>query len=459
MKKINVDLKNIKKIHMIGIGGSGMCPLAEILTSKGYTVSGSDNYESDTLKRLKKQNLKIYMSHDKKNIKDCDLVVYSAAIKRDNPEIVGAIEKNIPVIERAEMLGIITSTYKNLIAVSGTHGKTSTTSMITQILTEADADPTAIIGGKLPFLGGNSRIGKSQNIVCEACEYVDTFLNLNPAISIILNVDSDHLDYFKNLDGVINSFNKFAKKTTDLLIINGDDANSIKATKDVKIPIIKIGMNSTNKYYAQNIVESKGICVSFDVLRDGKKLMTAELSVPGKHNLYNALAAIAVADYMGLSLNKTKIALKSFTGVHRRFEILGNINNITIADDFAHHPTEIKATLSAAKNMGYKRVITIFQPHTYSRTSMFLNEFAEALKISDLVILSEILAVREKNTYNIHSEDLQNKIDGCIYLKTFEEISEYILKIAKPNDLILTMGGGNIYECANMIINKMKEKN
>ena len=459
MKKINVDLKNIKKIHMIGIGGSGMCPLAEILTSKGYTVSGSDNYESDTLKRLKKQNLKIYMSHDKKNIKDCDLVVYSAAIKRDNPEIVGAIEKNIPVIERSEMLGIITSTYKNLIAVSGTHGKTSTTSMITQILTEADADPTAIIGGKLPFLGGNSRIGKSQNIVCEACEYVDTFLNLNPAISIILNVDSDHLDYFKNLDGVINSFNKFAKKTTDLLIINGDDANSIKATKDVKIPIIKIGMNSTNKYYAQNIVESKGICVSFDVLRDGKKLMTAELSVPGKHNLYNALAAIAVADYMGLSLNKTKIALKSFTGVHRRFEILGNINNITIADDFAHHPTEIKATLSAAKNMGYKRVITIFQPHTYSRTSMFLNEFAEALKISDLVILSEILAVREKNTYNIHSEDLQNKIDGCIYLKTFEEISEYILKIAQPNDLILTMGGGNIYECANMIINKMKEKN
>lgn len=459
MKKINVDLKNIKKIHMIGIGGSGMCPLAEILTSKGYTVSGSDNYESDTLKRLKKQNLKIYMSHDKENIKDCDLVVYSAAIKRDNPEIVGAIEKNIPVIERAEMLGIITSTYKNLIAVSGTHGKTSTTSMITQILTEADADPTAIIGGKLPFLGGNSRIGKSQNIVCEACEYVDTFLNLNPAISIILNVDSDHLDYFKNLDGVINSFNKFAKKTTDLLIINGDDANSIKATKDVKIPIIKIGMNSTNKYYAQNIVESKGICVSFDVLRDGKKLMTAELSIPGKHNLYNALAAIAVADYMGLSLNKTKIALKSFTGVHRRFEILGNINNITIADDFAHHPTEIKATLSAAKNMGYKRVITIFQPHTYSRTSMFLNEFAEALKISDLVILSEILAVREKNTYNIHSEDLQNKIDGCIYLKTFEEISEYILKIAQPNDLILTMGGGNIYECANMIINKMKEKN
>lgn len=459
MKEINVDLKNIKKIHMIGIGGSGMCPLAEILTSKGYTVSGSDNYESDTLKRLKKQNLKIYMSHDKKNIKDCDLVVYSAAIKRDNPEIVGAIEKNIPVIERSEMLGIITSTYKNLIAVSGTHGKTSTTSMITQILTEADADPTAIIGGKLPFLGGNSRIGKSQNIVCEACEYVDTFLNLNPAISIILNVDSDHLDYFKNLDGVINSFNKFAKKTTDLLIINGDDANSIKATKDVKIPIIKIGMNSTNKYYAQNIVESKGICVSFDVLRDGKKLMTAELSVPGKHNLYNALAAIAVADYMGLSLNKTKIALKSFTGVHRRFEILGNINNITIADDFAHHPTEIKATLSAAKNMGYKRVITIFQPHTYSRTSMFLNEFAEALKISDLVILSEILAVREKNTYNIHSEDLQNKIDGCIYLKTFEEISEYILKIAQPNDLILTMGGGNIYECANMIINKMKEKN
>ena len=458
MNKDNIDLKKIKKIHMIGIGGSGMCPLAEILIHKGYTISGSDNYESDTLQRLKSKNLNIYMNHDEKNIDGCDLVVYSAAIKMDNPEIVAAIQKNIPLIDRATLLGLVTSTYKNLIAVAGTHGKTSKTSMITQALTEAMADPTAIIGGKLSFLGGNSRIGKSETIVCEACEYVDTFLKLNPAIAIILNVDADHLDYFKNIEGAINSFNKFARKATDLVIVNGDDENSLKALENVEVPIIKIGMNESNKYYVKNIIEDKGICTSFDIFKDGEKILTASLRVPGKHNVYNALVAIVVADYMKIPLEPIKKALKDFSGAHRRFEMLDKINNITIADDFAHHPTEIKATLTAAKKMGYNRVITVFQPHTYSRTSLFLDDFADSLKISDLVIISEILAVREINTYNIHSKDLQNKIANSVYLKTFEEIADYIKEIAKPGDLILTMGGGNVYKCAHMIIKKLEEK-
>lgn len=457
MDKEKINLRNIKKIHMIGIGGSGMCPLSEILANKGYEISGSDNYESDTLQRLKAKNMKIYMGHDAKNIGDCELVAYSAAIKEDNPELVAAKEKNVPIIGRAELLGLITSTYKNLIAVSGTHGKTSTTSMLTQILTEAGADPNAIIGGKLSFLGGNSRIGNSENVVCEACEYVDSFLHLNPAVAVILNVEADHLDYFKNLEGVINSFCKFAKKASNLVVVNGDDENALKAVRGISVPVVTVGMKDSNNYYIKNTTENKGICESFDVYKDGQRLLTAGLSVPGRHNMYNALAAIAVADYMKLPLEAVKKALKDFKGAHRRFEILGKFNGITIADDFAHHPTEIATTLTAAKKMGYNRVITIFQPHTYSRTALFLNEFAEALKISDLVILSEILAVRETNTYNIYSEDLQSKIDNCIYLKTFDEISDYIVENARPNDLVLTMGGGNVYKCANMIVEKLKK--
>lgn len=458
-KKNYLNDKNIKKIHFIGIGGSGMCPLANILKSKGYIISGSDNYMSDTLERLIKMGFSIKTNHSKENVEGIDLVVYSAAIKEDNVERVAARELNIPQIERSDLLGMVCSKYENLIAVAGTHGKTTTTAMITQVLTMCNADPTAIIGGKLPFINGNSRIGKSQNIICEACEYVDTFLKLYPTISVITNVEEDHLDYFKNLDGVINSFKKFADQTTELIIANGDDENSLEVTKDVKTAkVITFGFKSRNDYYIGKFSEKNGFFESFEVFKGENLLGEFSLQVPGKHNVYNALAAIAVADYMKMNIEEVKKAIKAFSGVHRRFEILCRKDGITIADDFAHHPTEIENTLCSAKKMGFKRVIGIFQPHTYSRTAMFLNDFAKVLSIADLTIVSEILAVREVNSYNIYSEDLVEKIKNGVYLKTFEDIATYIGKIAKPGDLILTMGGGNVYECANLLVEKFKNK-
>lgn len=458
-KKNYLNDKNIKKIHFIGIGGSGMCPLANILKSKGYIISGSDNYMSDTLERLIKNGFSVKINHSEKNVEGADLVVYSAAIKEDNVERMAARKLNIPQIERSDLLGMLCSKYENLIAVAGTHGKTTTTAMITQVLTMCNADPTAIIGGKLPFINGNSRIGKSQNIICEACEYVDTFLKLDPTISVITNVEEDHLDYFKNLDGVINSFKKFADQTTELIIANGDDENSLEVTKDVKTAkVITFGFKNSNDYHIGKFSEKNGFFESFEVFKGENLLGEFSLQVPGKHNVYNALAAIAVADYMKMNIEEVKKAIKAFSGVHRRFEILSRKDGITIADDFAHHPTEIENTLSSAKKMGFKRVICIFQPHTYSRTAMFLNDFAKVLSIADLTIVSEILAVREVNSYNIYSEDLVEKIKNGVYLKTFEDIATYIGKIAKPGDLILTMGGGNVYECANLLVEKFKNK-
>lgn len=458
-KKNYLNDKNIKKIHFIGIGGSGMCPLANILKSKGYIISGSDNYMSDTLERLIKNGFSVKINHSEKNVEGADLVVYSAAIKEDNVERMAARKLNIPQIERSDLLGMLCSKYENLIAVAGTHGKTTTTAMITQVLTMCNADPTAIIGGKLPFINGNSRIGKSQNIICEACEYVDTFLKLDPTISVITNVEEDHLDYFKNLDGVINSFKKFADQTTELIIANGDDENSLEVTKDVKTAkVITFGFKNSNDYHIGKFSEKNGFFESFEVFKGENLLGEFSLQVPGKHNVYNALAAIAVADYMKMNIEEVKKAIKAFSGVHRRFEILSRKDGITIADDFAHHPTEIENTLSSAKKMGFKRVIGIFQPHTYSRTAMFLNDFAKVLSIADLTIVSEILAVREVNSYNIYSEDLVEKIKNGVYLKTFEDIATYIGKIAKPGDLILTMGGGNVYECANLLVEKFKNK-
>ena len=454
----NDILKNIKKIHFIGIGGSGMCPLANILHNKGYIVSGSDNYMSDTLERIIDRGFDAHIGHDEKNIGNAELVVYSAAIKQDNPEILAAKKLNVPIMERSDLLGLVCSQYKNLVAVAGTHGKTTTTAMLTQILTVGGADPTAVIGGKLPFIGGNSRIGNSQNIVCEACEYVDTFLKLTPNIAVILNVEADHLDYFKNLEGVVSSFKKFACKATELVVLNGDDKNSVEAAKNANVPVITFGFGENNNYRAEKIVEKYGVCEEFAVVKDGEHLGTFSLKVPGKYNLYNAMAAIAVADYMKIEVEKIKEAISEFSGVHRRFEILSKKNGITIADDFAHHPTEIENTLNAAKKMGYNRVICIFQPHTYSRTSLFLDDFAKALSIADIAIVSEILAVREVNTYDIYATDLVEKIDGGVYRKTFEDIVNYIEKIAKPGDLILTMGGGNVYECADMLARRNKDK-
>lgn len=451
-------LDRIKNIHFIGIGGSGMCPIAEILHQKGYKITGSDNYVSDTLQRLIAQGLKVYTEHNAKNIENAELVVYSAAIKEDNEERLAALKKGILCIERSVMLGLLCAKYKNAIAIAGTHGKTTTTAMITQILTMSKKDPSAIIGGKLPFINGNSRVGKSATIICEACEYVDSFLQITPSIAVVTNIEEDHLDYFKNLENIIKSFNKFVLKATNTIFVNGDDKNSILALKDVQLPIVTFGMSQNNNYYAENISERDMAFPSFSLMKDGQKLIDINLSIPGIYNVYNALAASAVAHYLDVSIDEIKNALHDFTGVHRRFEILGRQNGITVADDFAHHPTEIKSVLTAATKMGFKRVIAVFQPHTYSRTADFFDDFVKVLSIADITVLSEILAVREVNKYNIKSEDLAAKISSCICLRTFEEIADCIKKIAKPGDLVLTMGGGNVYVCANLIVDKLKKK-
>lgn len=449
-------LNEIKRIHFIGIGGSGMCPIAEILMSEGFEISGSDMNEGETLDKMKGYGIPVYMGHAAENIKGAELVVYSAAVKPENPERKAADEQGIPCIERSVMLGVVCRRYKRSIAVSGTHGKTSTTAMLSQILIGSGFDPSAIIGGKLPFIGGNSYVGQSDIIVCEACEYVDTFLELNPFISIILNIDADHLDYFKNLDNIKKSFNKFAKQTTGLLVINGDDQNTLDAVADVELEKITFGFGENCDYRAVNVSADKGVHEQYDLLYKGEKITSVKLIVPGKHNIYNSLAAAATAHYLGATADEISDNLHKFGGVHRRFEILGTPCGITVADDFAHHPTELTVTLNAAMQMGFNKVWAVFQPHTFSRTAMLLDDFAEALKIPDVAIVSEILPVRETNTYNIYATDLTAKIPGSVYRKTFEEITDYVCQNAKEGDLILTMGGGNVYMCANMINKQLK---
>ena len=450
-------LDKVKKIHFIGIGGSGMCPLAEILFSEGFELTGSDSAESDTLERIKAMGIKVYGGHFAENVLDTELVVYTAAVKSDNPEIVKAKELGIPCLERSVMLGIVTRRYNRSVAVAGTHGKTSTTAMISQILIGSGFDPSAIIGGKLNAIGGNSYVGQSDIIVCEACEYVDTFLELNPYLSVVLNIDADHLDYFKNLDNIKASFLKFANQTSHAVIYCGDDENSIDTFKDLDLLKITFGIGENCDYRAQNIV-SNGMNQSFDLYYKNEFVVNVKLIVPGKHNIMNALAASAAAHHLGATGKEIAENLEKFTGVHRRFEVLGVSKGITVADDFAHHPTELTAVLTSAMNMGFNKVWAIFQPHTYSRTAILLDDFAKALSIPDEIIISEILAVRETNTYNIYSTDLGAKIEGSHCIDTFEEITDFILENAKEGDLVLTMGGGNVYRCANMIYSALEYK-
>ena len=450
-------LEKVKKIHFIGIGGSGMCPLAEILFSEGFELTGSDCNESDTLDRIKAMGIKVYNGHFADNVKDTELVVYTAAVKSDNPELVAAKELGIPCLERSVMLGIVTRRYNRSVAVAGTHGKTSTTAMISQILIGSGFDPSAIIGGKLPAIGGNSYVGESDIIVCEACEYVDTFLELNPYLSVVLNIDADHLDYFENLDNIKKSFLKFANQTTHAVIYCGDDENSIDTVKDWTLEKITFGIGESCDYRALNIV-SNGMKQSFDLYYKNEFVATIKLVVPGRHNIMNALAASAAAHHLGATGKEIAENLEKFTGVHRRFEVLGVSKGITVADDFAHHPTELTAVLTSAMNMGFNKVWAIFQPHTYSRTAILLDDFAKALSIPDETIISEILAVRETNAYNIYSTDLGAKIEGSHCIDTFEEITDFILDNAKEGDLVLTMGGGNVYRCANMIYSALEHK-
>ena len=456
-KRPNI-LDTVSRLHFVGIGGSGMCPMAQLLHEKGYQITGSDQNESDTLERVKSMGIPVYMGHCAEHIGDAEALVYTAACKADNPELVAAQKRNIPTLERSVMLGMLTDRFPQLIAVSGTHGKTTTTAMLTQILVEAGKDPSAIIGGKLPLIGGNSHTGKSDTIVCEACEYVDSFLQLHPAVSLILNIEADHLDYFKTLENIVKSFRQFASQTSELIVLNGSDPQAIAAINgQTGKKIVTFGPDSSCDYYPAQLSEEPTDCEDFTLMYGEEALGRINLAVPGKHNMLNALAAAAAAHSLGIAPEKICSALEHFTGVHRRFEVLGKFHGITLADDFAHHPTELTAVLSSAMKMGYRQVWAIFQPHTFSRTYEFLNDFARALSIPDHLVMTEILAVREENIYGIHTSDLAAKVPGSCWFDNFDKIADYVMANAQDGDLILTLGGGDIYKCANLIVKRYQE--
>lgn len=454
MKELRAEdriIEKVKNIHLIGIGGSGMCPLAEILHSKGYLITGSDNNESDPLKRIKALGIKVYMGHAPENVKNAELIVYSAAISEDNPEIVEAKKLGIPLMERSHMLGALTRRYDNVIGVCGTHGKTTVSSMITHILILNKQNPTAVIGGKLPLINSNGIAGESDTMVCESCEFVDTFLQLSPDKAVLLNIDNDHLDYFKTMDNLVTSFSKFVNMAS-LSFVNGDDPLCMKAVENCQY--MTFGLSSKNDFYAENIESGKfGFC--FDVMYNGEKLTRLNMHIPGKHNIYNGLAGFAACYSEGIAPDDIAKAVESFTGAGRRFEFLGEYNGFTLADDYAHHPTEIKATLTAAKELNYNNVIAVFQPFTFSRTALLKEEFIEALSIADKVILTPIMGSREKNTYNIYSEDIAKELKDSVVVDGFENIADKIIETAKPNDIVITMGGGDIYKAAHIVQEKL----
>lgn len=457
MSDISTVLKNAKRIHFIGIGGSGMCPLAEILHSKGYSLQGSDNNESSIVERIRKLGIPVMMGQRAENIKGADMIVYSAAISRDNPELAAALESGVPTFQRAELLGELSRRFSNCVGICGTHGKTTVTSMTTQVMIDAGLDPSAVIGGKLPLTDSYGRVGQTENIVMESCEYQDTFLYMSPDVAVILNIDADHLEYFKTMDNLILSFEKFAKSATKAVIYNGDDANTLKAIKDIQgKDMISFGFESTNDYYAENIEEYKGAFTRFDIMYKGERLGNVSLSIPGKHNILNALASVAASVYSGAKFEDCVKGIEEFHGAGRRFEHLGTYKGIDFIDDYAHHPAELKVTLEAAMKMGYNTVWAVFQPFTYSRTVMHFDEFVDVLKIPDRCVMTEIMGSREVNTYNIYTSQLAEKIPNSVWFNTQEEVADFVVKNAKPGDLVLTMGCGDIYKSAHMMIAELK---
>lgn len=456
-----IDFHKPIRIYFIGIGGISMSGLAEILLSEGFTVSGSDRAPSDLTRMLEDRGVNVFYGQKKENLtKDIDLVVYTAAIKSDNPELLAAHKLNIPMLTRAELLGQMMKNYETPVAVSGTHGKTTTTSMISQILLSAEADPTLSIGGIYRPIGGNIRVGASELFVTEACEYTNSFLSFFPKIGIILNIEEDHLDFFKDLADIRNSFHRFAQllPADGTLIINGDIERCEELTEGLSCKVITYGLSSGSDYTASQVTYDESGFPSFILSRQSGGERKFSLRVHGDHNILNALAAIALADLLGLSDEVIHAGLAAFTGTDRRFEYKGQVNGVNIIDDYAHHPTEIRATLSAAAQYPHRRLWCVFQPHTYTRTKAFLEEFASALSLADEIILADIYAAREKDTLGISSETLQEKIrslgHSCHYFPTFEVIENYLLKNCTKDDLLITMGAGDVVKVGENLLQK-----
>lgn len=442
---------------MIGIGGAGMAPLAEILLEEGYDLSGSDNNPSDTLEHIKSLGIPVYMGHHAENLRGAEMVVHTAALLSDNPELNAARELGIPTFERAELFGAITRMYDNCIGICGTHGKTTTTSLLVQIMMMADKDPTAVIGGRLPMIDSNGLVGHSENMICEACEYVDTFLHLSPDTAVILNIDQDHMEYFKTEENLIHSFHQFADMATKAVIYNLDDEKTCRAVAGITgKDLVTFGTCEGADYRAVDVQLHNGAFPEFDLYIRGEMAGHIVLSIPGLHNVDNALAAIASAHYNGVSVEQMDRAIREFRGAGRRFEILGKFNGVTIADDYAHHPAELKVTLTAALEMNYREVWAVFQPFTFSRTYMLLEDFADALKLPQHAVMTKIMGSRERNTYGITTQQLADKIPGSVWFETFEEVAQYIVDHAKPGDLVITLGCGDIYKAAKIMMKRYR---
>lgn len=446
-------LKQAKHLHFIGIGGSGMFPVVQILHGMGYAISGSDNNESSIVDSERAMGIPVVLGQKAENIEGADMIIYTAAILDDNPELVAARASGIPMAERAEVLGWLSSRFSDCYCVCGTHGKTTTTSMLTQILLGAGLDPSAVIGGKLPVIHGYGRRGESGLMVCEACEFQDHFLKLYPDVSIILNIDNDHMEYFGTIDNSIRSFRTFAEKTTRAVFYNGDDENTRRAVKGVcGKELFSFGWGTENDFWPHNVRRPGGVESTFTVMKRGKPLGEFTIHVPGRHNILNATAAIAAALYAGAPLDAVREHLAQFHGAGRRFEVLGKVRGVTVADDYAHHPAELAATLTAAKELPFHRVWAVFQPFTYSRTKLLMDDFARALSIADHVVMSEIMGSREKNTDGVYTSQLAEKIPGSVWFPGFDEIASYVMNHAEEGDLVITLGCGDVYKCAKKML-------
>ncbi|SCZ76149.1 UDP-N-acetylmuramate--L-alanine ligase [Acidaminobacter hydrogenoformans] len=447
-----------KKYHLIGIGGVGVSAIAEILQNRGYQVSGSDLKHSTLTKNLELKGIKIFYTHEASHVEDVDVVVYTTAVGVDNPELARAIERGIPCITRADMLGIIMREFKQSLAISGSHGKTTTTSMVSVVLSQSDLDPTLLIGGEVKEIGSNARVGHGDIIVTEACEYKESFLSFKPKISVVLNIEADHLDYFRDLDHIKDSFRRYIADTPEngVLILNGDDPNCMEVADAALCKVIKFGLSEKCDYQAAEIEFTSSGYPRFTILHKGKNLVSLHLNVPGRHNIYNALAAFVATTYVGIPDADAAESLSAFKGAVRRFDHLGEVNGIKIIDDYAHHPSEVKATLSAAMNVPHNKIFCVFQPHTYTRTLELLNDFSTAFDQADVVIITDIYAAREKDMGLIHSRDLAEKIKHsgkeAYYIASFDEIAAYLKLHAASGDLIFTMGAGNINELGQLLV-------
>lgn len=453
-----IDFKKPIHIYFIGIGGISMSGLAQILLKAGFSISGSDSRKSELTETLEGLGATVYYGQHTSHITDdVDLIVYTAAIKKDNPEMIDVASRKLPILTRAQLLGQIMKNYDLPIAISGTHGKTTTTSMISEILLEADLDPTLSIGGILKEIGGNVRVGGPKYFVTEACEYTDSFLSFLPNVGIILNIEEDHLDYFKDIDQIRDSFYKFAKLLPNegCLIINGNINNYKELTNDLGCKIVTFGDKNCD-FTATNITYDDLGRPSFHLLHKGKELGQITLSIPGDHNISNALAAIATCFYLDVPFASIQSSLEKFTGSDRRFDYKGNLGGVKIIDDYAHHPTEITSTLQAIRNYPHRELWCVFQPHTYTRTKAFLTEFAEALSLADHVVLADIYAAREINTLGITSKDLQSelkKLDvDCHYFSSFDEIENFLLANCIHDDLLITMGAGDVVKIGESLL-------